>query len=55
MLPIKVCCALALNRGARAALDALGGTVPEAWEKADRIAANEANGEVCKAIAHCVV
>ena len=24
----------------------LGGTVPESWEKADRIAENDANGEV---------
>ena len=46
LLPIKVCCTLALNRGARLVLEALGGKAPEAWEKQDRIAANEANGEV---------
>ena len=49
VLPIKVCCTLALNRGARNVLEALGGAVPEAWEKAERIAANEANDEVCMA------
>ena len=48
VLPIKVCCTLALNRGARAVLEALGGTVPEAWIKQDRIAENDANDEVKK-------
>ncbi len=46
VLPIKVCCALALSRGSRAVLECLGGTVPEAWIKQDRIAENDANDEV---------
>lgn len=50
VLPIKVCCALALNRGARAVLESLGGTVPEAWVKADRVAENEANDEVLSSL-----
>lgn len=55
LLPIKVCCALALSRGSRAVLEALGGTVPEAWEKADRIAQNDANDEVAMFPLPCCV
>ena len=46
LVPIKVACTLALSRGCREVLESLGGTVPEAWLKADRIAANAERGEV---------
>ena len=46
LVPIKVACTLALSRGCREVLESLGGTVPEAWLKADRIAANDEQGEV---------
>jgi len=50
VVPIKVASTLALHRGARAVLEALGGTVPEAWVKADRVAENEANDEVLSSL-----
>lgn len=46
VLPLKVAATLALNRGNRALLEALGGDVPEAWIRADRIIENAAHGEV---------
>ena len=46
IIPIKVAVTLALHRGKRPLLEALGGTVPESWTIADRIAENEARGEV---------
>ena len=45
-IPAKVAATLALNRGNRPLLEVLGGQVPESWIRADRIAQNDANGEV---------
>jgi len=46
VVPLKVAATLALNRGNRHLLEALGGEVPEAWIRADRIVENAARGEV---------
>jgi len=45
-IPAKVAATLALNRGNRPLLEALGGQAPECWDRADRIAQNEVNDEV---------
>ena len=45
-IPLKVAATLALNRGNRPLLEALGGDVPQAWIVADRIVANATQGEV---------
>ena len=56
---IKVAIAVALSRGSREVLEALGGNVPTAWvnadSKADRMAANDEQGEVpfvCACVMH---
>lgn len=48
LIPLKVTCTVALNRGSKVLLMALGGekAVPEEWLRQERLAENEARGEV---------